>query len=69
VGGQGYPPSYHPKGPLRVVLLDALGRQVQEERMSGSTLSLSTSTLPAGLYYLHLTDGTRWLAGGKVVVE
>jgi len=26
--------------------------------------------LPAsGLYYLHLADDTRWLAGAKVVVE
>jgi hypothetical protein len=63
------PADFVVQGPLRVVLLDALGRQVQEERMSGSTLSLSTATLTAGLYYLHLTDGTRWLAGGKLVVE
>jgi len=60
---------FTPNGPLRVVLLDAMGKQVHEERMSGTTLNLSTANLSTGLYYLHLTDGTRWLAGGKVVVE
>ena len=61
------PPGYTPKGALRVVVLDATGRVVREERMSSSTLSL---TLPAsGLYYLHLADEKRWLVGGKVIVE
>jgi hypothetical protein len=63
------PPEFSPNGPLRVVVLDALGRQVQEETLRGTTHNLSTSNLATGLHYLHLTDGTRWLAGGKLVVE
>jgi hypothetical protein len=63
------PPALAPTGPLRVVLLDALGRQVHEERVQQGSGQLAHLPLAAGLYYLHLTDGTRWLAGGKVVVE
>jgi hypothetical protein len=65
------PPDFSPTGPLRAVLLDATGRMVHEERL-GSMGSISNTIniqLATGLYYLHLTDGTRWLAGGKVVVE
>jgi len=63
------PPSFTPSGPLRAVVVDATGRMVHEEMMRGTALNLSTSNLSTGLHYLHLTDGTRWLAGGKVVVE
>lgn len=69
------PTDFAAKGPLHVLLLDAQGKQVHEERMSaclpgqGTTLNLSTSNLSTGLHYLHLTDGSRWLAGGKVVVD
>ena len=65
------PAGFTAKGPLRVVVLDAAGRTLQQGTMpSGvSAFTFPLSALPAGLYYLHLTDGTRWLAGGKVVVE
>jgi hypothetical protein len=63
------PPTFTPNGPLRVVLLDATGRRVHEEQMRGTTCNLAASNLATGLHYLHLTDGTRWLAGAKVVVE
>jgi len=63
------PAGFTPKGPLRVVVLDAMGKQVHEERMQQGTGQLATLPLAAGLYYLHVTDGSRWLAGGKVVVE
>ena len=64
------PPIEHEaQGPRRMLLLDAMGRQVREETMHGTGHSTSTADLSPGLYYLHLTDGTRWLAGGKVVLE
>ena len=70
------PPTFTPNGPLRVVVQDAMGRQVHEERVqvgTGQLANLPTGQaglpLAAGLYHLHLTDGTRWLAGCKVVVE
>lgn len=68
------PPGYAPQGSARAVLLDATGRQVMEEvvprigNFLSHTLTLQPST-PSGLYYLHLRDGRRWLAGSKVVVE
>jgi hypothetical protein len=61
------PPTFTPTGPLRVVLLDASGRQVHEELVQQGTGQLATLPLAPGLYYLHLADGTRWLAGGKVL--
>ena len=63
------PAEYIPQGPLRVAVVDATGRLVLEEQMGGATLYLSMNKFTSGLYYLHLTDGTRWLAGGKVLVE
>lgn len=64
------PHGYSAKGPLRAVLLDATGRMVQEIPVpSDGSPVLFGQTLSAGLYYLHVADGTRWLAGQKVVVE
>ncbi|HRD53839.1 MAG TPA: T9SS type A sorting domain-containing protein [Flavobacteriales bacterium] len=63
------PAGFTPTGPLRVMVLDAQGKQVHEELMSGTTLNLLNLQPSTGLYFLHLTDGARWLAGGKVVVE
>jgi hypothetical protein len=63
------PAEFAPNGPLRVALLDGAGRIVHEERVQVGTGQLANLSLAAGLYYLHLTDGSRWLAGGKVVVE
>jgi hypothetical protein len=63
------PPTFTLNGPLRVALLDGAGRIVHEERVQVGTGQLANLSLAAGLYYLHLTDGSRWLAGGKVVVE
>lgn len=53
---------------LRLVVQDALGRMVHEEQMDGSMHQLSVSLAPS-LYYIHLTNGARWLAGAKLVVE
>jgi hypothetical protein len=69
------PLEFTPNGPLRVVVLDALGKQVHEENFTdhtpigiGAPLTLHTSFAP-GVYHLHLTDNTRWLAGASFVVE
>jgi uncharacterized delta-60 repeat protein len=70
------PQEFTPNGPLRVVVLDALGRQVHEERVQLGSRQLAN--LPAGqaglqlatgVYHLHLTDNTHWLAGANFVVE
>lgn len=65
------PVGFTTKGPLRVVVLDAMGRQVHEQTMPPgvSTFHFQLSAFSSGLYYLHLTEGSRWLAGAKMLVE
>jgi hypothetical protein len=63
------PQEFAPNGPLRVVVLDALGKQVHEQRVQVGTSQLANLPLATGVYHLHLIDSTRWLAGAKVVVE
>jgi len=71
------PQEFTPNGPLRVVVLDALGRHVHEERLqkgghherSEAIMTAFSAKLSPGLYHLHLTDNTRWLAGASIVVE
>lgn len=64
------PPSITPQGPLRLTVVSSDGRLVQEQHFAphSSELTLHTSFAP-GLYHLHISDATRWLAGAKVVVE
>jgi hypothetical protein len=63
------PPEFTPNGSLRLVVQDALGRQVHEENFAPHTSLFTLPTgLPAGPYHIHLTDNIRWLAGRKVVV-
>jgi hypothetical protein len=54
-------------------VLDAQGREVLRQRVGTNTTELrgqvDVAGLPAGLYFLHLRDEVRWLAGSKVVVE
>jgi hypothetical protein len=66
------PEGYQLEGAVQAVLLDAQGKQVLQQTLPTGTLELR-GTMPVeglapGLYYLHLRDGRKWLAGGKVVV-
>ncbi|MBK9274696.1 MAG: hypothetical protein IPM49_09175 [Flavobacteriales bacterium] len=65
------PAGFALRGPLRLALTDAAGRLVQEHALPDgvSAFSFPVSSLPSGLYHVHLLDATRWLSGGKVVVE
>jgi hypothetical protein len=67
------PEGYQLEGAVQAVLLDAQGKQVLQQILPTGTLELR-GTIPVvglapGLYYLHLLDGRKWLAGGKVVVS
>ena len=62
------PPSIA-NGPLQLSVVAADGRLVHQQRMQGSSEQLTTTNWPPGLYYLHLSAGTKWLTGGKLVVE
>jgi len=61
------------EGSARVLLQDASGRTVLDQPVQRNLNQLRTtvdvSALPAGLYYLHLRDHKRWLAGSKLMVE
>ena len=61
------------QGQAQVQLLDASGRMVLAEKVQQNfnqlRATLDVNALPSGTYYLHLRDGKRWLAGGKVVVQ
>lgn len=67
------PEGYPIEGEVRLILMDAAGRALKEERVAynGNGLShlLTLAQFRPGLYHLHLCDERRWLAGGKVVVE
>ena len=75
------PPSITPQGPLRLTVVSSDGRVVNEQligegghrALQGTQQEAILTALPAGLsaglYHLHLSDGARWLAGAKVVVE
>jgi len=66
------PGGYKVSGATQVVLLDAQGKQVLQQAVPTGTSELRTQVeiagLAPGIYYLHLRDELRWLAGGKVVV-
>ncbi len=51
-----------------LVLFNAMGEAVLEQRSSGGATSIDATLLPAGLYIVHLTDGTR-VRTGRVMVE
>jgi len=68
------------QGQVQAQLLDASGGLVAQQTVQHVTSSaagtlnqlrttVDVSALPAGLYYLHLRDAKRWLAGSKLVVE
>lgn len=70
------------KEPLRLSVVSAEGRLVEERELTlrsteapregdshASQFTLHTSTYASGLYHLHLTSGTTWLSGAKLVVE
>jgi hypothetical protein len=44
-------------GPHQLTLFDAQGRQVIRQQLSEERPVISTSSLPSGLYHIHITDG------------
>lgn len=55
--------------PLHLSVVAADGRLVHQQRMQGSSEQLTTTNWSPGLYYLHISAGTKWLTGGKLVLE
>lgn len=56
-----------------LTLVDVQGHKVSEQVVpmlgASSTTTLSLGSYPGGLYFLHLTDGKRWLAGARLVKQ
>jgi hypothetical protein len=67
------PEGYRLAGAVQAMLVDAQGKLVLQQTVPANGVllqaNLELSTLPSGLYYVHLRDAEKWLAGGKVVVE
>ncbi|MBX2978288.1 MAG: hypothetical protein KF905_03245 [Flavobacteriales bacterium] len=64
------PEHFTPKGALRLTVVSSDGRVVHEQRLP-SPYGQFTLQAPAssGVYHVHLSDDTRWIAGAKLVVE
>lgn len=67
------PDGYRLAGSVQAIVLDAQGKEVLRNTIANTGIGLNgnldVSALPGGMYFLHLRDGEKWLAGGKVVVE
>jgi hypothetical protein len=66
------PPKYIASGEQHLVIVAADGAVVRQQRVPTSSpndVVMDVQGLSAGTYTVHLTDGRRWLAGSKVIVE
>ena len=67
------PTGYLLQGAVQALLLDAQGKEVVRQNITTNGLLLSGTLAlvgqAPGLYYLHLRDEVKWLAGQKLVVE
>ncbi|MEZ4760661.1 MAG: hypothetical protein R2810_12855 [Flavobacteriales bacterium] len=70
------PATLRVQGPLRLAVTSLDGRLVHEQQVPltfgpvpTTNCLLPTASWPSGTYFVHLLEGTRWLAGGKVVVS
>ncbi len=54
---------------LRLRLVSAQGQEVLVQRAAIGENQLSLHELAGGIYYLHLTSGSTWMSGVKLVVE
>jgi len=67
------PEGYRLDGAVQAIVVDAQGKEVlrQQANVAINELrgTLDVRGLSAGLYYVHLRDAEKWLAGGKVVVS
>ena len=67
------PDGYQLDGLVQAILVDAQGKEVFRQSVNNSATELRSDidvrSLPAGLYYLHLRDEVKWLAGQKVILE
>ncbi len=67
------PSGYPLQGNVQALVLDAQGKEVARQNIAANGLqvagTIALNGQAPGLYYLHLRDEVKWLAGQKVVVE
>ena len=54
---------------LRLRLVNAQGQEVLVQKAVVGENNLAVEGEAAGLYYIHLTSGTTWLSGTKLIIE
>lgn len=59
------------KESLRLTVVSTDGRLVEQRNLTPyiAQITLHTSGYSSGLYHLHLTSGSTWLSGAKLIVE
>jgi hypothetical protein len=65
------PSNFKAEGPLMLTVSSPDGKLVKQQRVATSSVTeeVVVSGLAAGGYSLHLSDGQRWIAGKKFVVQ
>lgn len=65
------PSNFKTEGPLMLTVTSPDGKLVKQQRVATSSVTeeVVVSGLAAGGYSLHLSDGQRWIAGKKFVVQ
>jgi len=66
------PHDFQLNGPIELSLISVDGRLVHQEKLRDQLSILhriDLSGLSSGVYFVHLRDGNRWLAGKKLVVQ
>ena len=66
------PDNFQVNGPIELSLMSIDGRLVHHKQMPDQlsiSHTLDLSGISSGVYFVHLRDGNRWLAGKKLVVQ
>lgn len=66
------PEAQRSKGALALTITSSDGRSMKNEQLPALAMQdhdVDLSALPSGLYYVHLSAGSTWLAGQKLLVE
>lgn len=63
------PSSMSSSGDLRIRVVNATGQEVLVQKAVVGQNELDVHSLGAGAYYVHLTHGSTWLSGAKLIIE
>lgn len=63
------PPSLGRHKDLHLSLINSTGQLVARQAAQEGSNTIALTAFPSGLYYIHLTSGSMWLSGAKLVVD